>query len=185
MRTSYSTHVKTIPTTNIVHKTIVDNKGKHVRIVNDKSGSLWFNRFMTGLKIRMGSTWKPNKAMSHNLTMKLFGKIESRIKETEDKNELNNWIAFAAYATISYVLSLRGNEGILLELKGLRRHWKSEETNYFIIVLFGKLKGEDGVREHLIPCINVTKSGINVKYTVSRLIELKEKGRFEEWSSHL
>ena len=82
---------------------------------------------------------------------------------------------FSAYATISYVLSLRGNEGILLELKSLRRHWKSEETNYFIIALFGKLKGEDGAREHLIPCINVTKSGINVKYTISRLIELKEK----------
>ena len=31
----------------------------------------------------------------------------------------------------------------------------------------------------MIPCINVTKSGINVKYAVSRLVELKEKEGFK------
>ena len=82
---------------------------------------------------------------------------------------------FSAYVVLSYVLSLRGNEGILLDLQGLRKHWKGDEENYFIISLFGKLKGEDGARQHLIPCINFTKSGINVKYTLSRLISLKEK----------
>ena len=37
------------------------------------------------------------------------------------------------------------------------------------------IKGENSIREHLIPCSNVTKSGIIVKYTVERLIACKEK----------
>ena len=37
------------------------------------------------------------------------------------------------------------------------------------------MKGKESFREHQIPCINVTKSGINVKYTIERLIQAKEK----------
>ena len=33
--------------------------------------------------------------------------------------------------------------------------------------------GEEEYKEHLIHCTNITKSGINVKYTIWRLIELK------------
>ena len=41
--------------------------------------------------------------------------------------------------------------------------------------MYGKLKGEDSHREHLIPCINVTKSGIDIKYAIQRLIREKER----------
>ena len=44
-----------------------------------------------------------------------------------------------------------------------------------MIVLFGKLKGEDQYREHLIPCINTTKSGIKVRNIIQRLVQIKEK----------
>ena len=43
------------------------------------------------------------------------------------------------------------------------------------MVLWGKIKGEESTREHKIPCINVTKSGINVRYVVERLLDLKRK----------
>ena len=41
----------------------MDSK-KNTQITNDKCGSLWFNRFMIGLKTRMGGLWKQNKALS-------------------------------------------------------------------------------------------------------------------------
>ncbi len=37
----------------------------------------------------------------------------------------------------------------------------------------GKYKGETAYRAHNIPCINVTKSGINIKYTIERLVQTK------------
>ena len=33
----------------------------------------------------------------------------------------NNWIVFLTYVTISYVLSLRGNKGLILDLNGLNK----------------------------------------------------------------
>ena len=44
-----------------------------------------------------------------------------------------------------------------------------------VIVLSGKLKGEDNSRLHYIPCVKVTKSGINVEYLLERLLVLKKK----------
>ena len=174
LRTSYCSHMRATPKHNLAHRSLVDNKGKYVRFAEDKGASLWFNRFMMGLKARLGSTWKPNKAMSHELLKEFLYKIEQRIDSAEHDNERHDWIVFAAYVTISYVISLRGNEGTMLELRGLRRHWKDDKTKHFIIVLFGKLKGEDSHRDHLIPCINTTNSRIRVKHVVQRLIEVKE-----------
>ena len=73
------------------------------------------------------------------------------------------------------MLSLRGNEGLMLDLGGLRKHWNPKRKDYLTIVLYGKLKGENSYREHLIPCCNKTKSGINVKAIIKRALECKEE----------
>lgn len=62
----------------------------------------------------------------------------------------------------------------MLDVKGLRDQLKSSRPNYCMIMLFGKLKGEEEYREHQILCTNITKSGINVKYTIERLVQGKE-----------
>ena len=80
--------------------------------------------------------------------------------EWDDKSR---WIVFIAYIVVTYVLSLRGNEGLMLDLKSLRRNWKPDRGDHFVISLWGKLKGEISIRDHLIPCINVTRSGLGVK----------------------
>ena len=61
----------------------------------------------------------------------------------------------------------------MLELRGLNEQFKAEREDMCMIVLYGKIKGEDQYREHQITCINVTKSGINVKYTIQRLVQTK------------
>ena len=44
-----------------------------------------------------------------------------------------------------------------------------------MIVVFENIKGEDQYREHQIPCVNITNSGISVKYIIQRLVQVKEK----------
>ena len=80
------------------------------------------------------------------------------------------WIVFVAYIVVSYVLSLRGNEGLVLNLGELRNTWQPDRGDYFVIALWGKLKRETAYKNYVIPCINVTKSGIKAKYTVLRLL---------------
>lgn len=174
LRTSYSSHVRSTPGANVGQMCWVDKMGHYTRLAEDKCGSLWFNRFMVGLKMRMGQTLKQNKAMSNQLLLKLIQKAEGYITEDFRCEETAAWIVFVTYVVISYVVSLRGNEGQMLEIGGLKKHWIGNKRSYVIIVLWGKIKGEDSYREHTIPCINTTKSGINVRYTLERLLKLKE-----------
>ena len=165
-RGSFSSHVRATPKSNVHHLALVDPKGKYERVSHDKCGSLWYYRFMTGMKSRMGGVWKPNKAFSHSLLMRVLKFAEEKINGEDEGtgwDDRARWIVFMAYIVVSYVLSLRGNEGLMLDLKGLRRNWKPDRGDHFVISLWGKLKGESSIREHLIPCINVTKSGIGVK----------------------
>ena len=173
LRSAYSSHVRTTPNQNVNQLSWVDKKGQYVRLTDDKCGTLWFSRFMIGLKTRMGHTFKPNMAMSHLLLKSLIHRAEDNITDDFKSEESAPWVVFVAYVVITYVLSLRGTEGQMLELGGLRKHWDKEGSDHFIVVLWGEIKGEEGYREHLIPCVKVTKSGFNVRYTIERLIELK------------
>ena len=78
------------------------------------------------------------------------------------------WIVFVTYTVLSYLISLRGNEGFLLDIDGLNENWKRNDNSYFIITLLGKIKGENIDRRHLLQCVNHTDSGINLKAMVRR-----------------
>lgn len=80
---------------------------------------------------------------------------------------------FLTYVTTTYVLSLRGADSFLLDLKGLIKYWKKGAGQYTIIPLTGRFKGEHEDSEHLIPCVNQTKSGIKVRSVLRRLIKQK------------
>jgi hypothetical protein len=68
--------------------------------------------------------------------------------------ELNRWVVIGTYSVITYVLSLRGAEGFLLDLGGLHLHSvdPSKKSTHFIIPLLGKVKGEHHDQCHLLPC---------------------------------
>ena len=173
--TTYCAHVRTLPSSHKEQMAMMDNNGKYERIGKDKCASLWFSRFRSGLSSRMGSDRQQNQGMNIKLILAMIKGVELKIEESAAVEERNQWIVFITYAIITYVLSLRGNEGQLLNLEGLweqKKHW---QDNYFIITLLGKFKGEDNSSEHTIPCTNVTKSGINVKYCLERLMNIKKE----------
>ena len=173
LRSAYGNWLRASPHTNQQHYVLNDDAGKAVRLIDDKSSSLWFQRFNAGLKYRMGVIWKPNKALSTELLLKVIEKAEGR--REEDDNSKHGWTVFVTYIVVSYVISLRGSEGFLLDLGTLRKLKERATNEYFWLSLLGKLKGEKVEKEHNIPCINITSSGINVKRIVYRLMEEKEK----------
>ena len=173
LRSAYGNWLRASAQTNQQHFVLNDDAGKAVRLIDDKSSSLWFQRFNAGMKYRMGVIWKPNKAFSTELLLKVIEKAESRRIDSEESK--HGWTVFVTYIAVSYVISLRGSEGFLLDLGSLRKLKERATEEYFWLSLLGRLKGEKVEKEHNIPCSNVTSSGINVRKIVYRLIGEKEK----------
>ena len=139
----------------------------HLTSGNDESqtsltSSLWFRRFYAGCKARMGQINKPNLALSTNLITFLLERILKEHRVSNSAKIKFDLIIFGAYVVISYVISLRGSEGLMVDLTAINRELNSKRE-HCTIGLKGKVKGEYVDRNHLFPCVNVTVSGVNVK----------------------
>jgi len=112
----------------------------------------------------------------------LLEDVESRIDGAVGMNDLNSWVVFHSYTVVTYVTSLRGVEGLLLDLGGINKFW-SRRKDCMTIVLLGKVKGEHGDIAHLLPCSEFTDSGIRVKLSLARMKKTKE-AQVHLWSCH-
>jgi hypothetical protein len=72
------------------------------------------------------------------------------------------------------VVSLRGCEGLLLDLGGLNQKWNVGDDKYVVIALLGKILEESGDRAHLLPCVPKTSAGIRVQDKLKRMLNFKK-----------
>lgn len=180
IRSVYSNFIRASPQSNNEMWALGDDKGKVQRFSQDPCSSFWFSRFFIGCKKRMGQDWRPNRAFTIELLLAYFEAIEDRIQLADSSEEENKWIAIGAYSVLTYVISLRGSEGFLLDLGGLHRYIPKPNDKYFLIPLLGKVKGESHDRCHLLPCTFKTSSGIEPYSWFSRLMNLKVKQGFTD-----
>jgi len=178
-RSTYSNYVRASPQANFQTLSMGDFNGNYSRLVPDECGSLFFKRFMEGLKKRMGQDWRPNIGLSTSLIVKLLQKAETEVENADTPQDAHLWIVFISYVTISYVISLRGPEGLLLDLHGLIKH-RRESGDYVVIALLGRVKGESNDLSHIIPCATSTLSRIYVKGNLDRLIREKQNLGFSQ-----
>ena len=174
LRTVCGNFIRAYGNSNHLNLAMSDQKGGYQVISQDESASFWFKQFIIGTKNRMGQVWKPNRGMLTKLLLELIKVIEEKIENQIVAIDTHKWIVFSTYVTLTYVLSLRGAEGFLIDLKGIRSHWSEERNKYTVIALMGRVKGEQHRRNHLLPCANLTDSGIPVRDIVKRLIDYKE-----------
>ena len=122
----------------------------------------------------MGQDWRPNRALSNPLVLKLLKLAERRIKiSTRPKDSLKYAMA-GAYFCFCYVVSLRSPEGLMVDIPGLLQYGEASEE-HVVIPLLGQVKGEDHTtRQHLLHCVNETGSGICVRRWESRLKKVHE-----------
>ena len=62
LKSAYGNWLRASTHTNQHHLVLNDDADKSVQLIDDKSLSLWFQRFNAGMKYQMGVIWKPNKA---------------------------------------------------------------------------------------------------------------------------
>jgi hypothetical protein len=180
LRSAFSNHCRASAKANRSSVALGDQKGRYLRFATDPCSSFWFYRFIEGARNRMGQDWRPNKAISIELLLLLLALADTKVSGAISACEKNRWTVFHAYVTVCYTVSLRGCEGFLLDLAGLNRKFNSGGDKYIVIALLGKIKGESGDRAHLLPCVPFTSSGIDVKKSVSRLMDLKRTQGYED-----
>ena len=83
------------------------------------TASVWCSKFMIGLGPQMGETHKPNLALTTRLMIETLDAIRKDLLKTKDRKERFTLIVFASYIVYSYVLSLRGSGGLMLNLASI------------------------------------------------------------------
>ena len=171
LRSAFSNQVRASALSNSTTLSLADGKGKYFRLAPDPCGSLWFHRFMEGCQRRMGQDWRPNKAISVEIMGALLSAVERRAMGAVDNRARFRWTMAGAYFCFCYVLSLRGSEGLLVDLEGLSE-FHNPERDYVVIPLLGRFKGEHHTSQHLMPCAKETESGIRVEVWIQRLLTI-------------
>lgn len=139
---------------------MTDSRGRSSKLTDDKCGSCWFQRCIDGTQVQMGVVWESNTALSLDLLVDVIKEAELLLQNSSYMEEEHQWLSFVTYVPVSYVLSLCGSKGFLLDLKRICANWTRSDGSYFIVALLGKIKGENIYRQHLIPFSHVTSSGI-------------------------
>ena len=163
---------------------VVSDKGMYLRFGAESTSSVWFSRFAIGCKNRMGQDWRPNRAISTDLILRMVEMATSKIAMAESFEVMADLITATTYFILCYVVSLRGPEGLLLNLQPLRDQPglsqlaaqvdKQQRRPFFQVTLLGKIKGESHIADHVIPCVNTTSSGLPVKDWVDDLLKVRK-----------
>ena len=114
---------------------------------------------------------------------------EAMSKEGSEARELWKWKVGAAIA-VAQMGSLRGPEVFMVDLAGIRAHIEEGrqgimpnspledgvdlfDAPHVYLAMIGQFKGETGVREHLVAVASESKSGINVRWWLEKLIQVR------------
>ena len=139
---------------------LIDQDSSGRRVTNSPTESEWFGRFVRGCKLRMGQISKSDLAMSLDTVLVYMSKVEARVRGAMDDEERRLWVSVGAYSIVCYVGSLRGNEGFLLDLYGLRLYLdEGREPNskpHVVVPLLGTIQERAGraVSSHPDGCGN-------------------------------
>ena len=149
--------------------------------------SFWFSRWAKGCQTRMGFILKQNKAISIQVMKSLIQEFKSMIIETESGSwERQRQCMGLAYSVVAFCGSLRGSEGLIIDLITLESNWSngnhtSTSKNmsscppHIIIPLRGRFKGETGERCHLMPLANITSTGIQIRGAINVMIAARRE----------
>lgn len=157
------------------------------RITACPTNSMWFSRWSTGCETRMGFVLKQNKAISIDVLKAMITSFRADIVSFDAGSwERQRLCMGLIYSIITFVASLRGSEGLKLDMEGLignleqgrlqqGKATRPDRVGHVIIPLKGRFKGEKGERCHLLPLANVTKTGIEIRSAVELMVAVRRE----------
>ena len=153
---------------------------KRLGVTKCPTYSDWFTRFSRGCHKRMGDNTRPDRAISINIMLEIFRQLEFEWRDPS-KNRFELALE-GAYYVIAFCCALRGEEIGKADLAGIRKHFEASGASdppHVVVALLGRFKGETGLGYHLMPLVIRTRSGLEPRKWIGRLLEFhREKGIF-------
>lgn len=139
---------------------------------------LFFEKFTKGCHKCMGDLVKPDRALSVEILVEIMFLLEVEWGTTMINMQQWELALEGCFYVISFVCALRGEEVPLTNLAGIRQHLAESKQNkvpHVIIALLGRFKNEHGDSNyHLLPVVNITSSGIEVRKWIERGVSMCE-----------
>lgn len=155
--------------------------GKTMRTSTVPTRSRWFERFCLGMKRRMGVIRKQDEALSSEQVKAILVVAEELWRSNLRKDERKELGSVITFVLIGFGASLRGEEIPLVSIRGMLSCWpETRESGYVMVALRGKFKTEDNERWHMVPIVDVTKSGIEVRKWITRLMIVRVREERDE-----
>ena len=150
----------------------------------------WFNTFAIGIETRMGYATKADKALHINVVLRILELVR---EEAEEANPTlaNEYYKFGAVMVVGICASLQGPDIFKMDLAGIREfaHLGKDgvtpdqpmkkgtdltKAPHVFLAFLGKFKGELGFQQHLVAVASCTQSGLEARWWVEKLIEIRE-----------
>ena len=152
--------------------------------------SMWFSTFSLGAETRMGYFSQANKPLTTQIILQLLEMIKYEAAQ-QPRHIAFEMLKVGAAIAVGLCGSLRGPEIFMLDLAGVREiiHRGKDgvipddpfkpgtdlsNVPHIHLALMGQLKGEHGVRQHLVAIASKTKSGIDARWWIEKLVEIRE-----------
>lgn len=139
--------------------------------------SEFFTRFMSGLKSRMGRDVRGDIPIDYHILHKMLININLEILDKDTSETRRRWlVTVGAYFILSFVLALRGNETLMLDLRALTENIEQgrfEKPPHVVLPLLGLFKGEEYKRLHILLAPDVTDSGFEPRKWVHWLVQAR------------
>jgi hypothetical protein len=123
--------------------------------------------------------YKPDLALTSAVMGVYLEIVQERVDAAEGEVERHLWTSIGAYSALCFCGSLRGNEGFLLDLCGLRCYINegngpNDPKPHVVAPLLGRFKNEIGERYHLALLAPETQSGIKMRCWLEALIDTRD-----------
>ena len=160
-------------TGHVMTRSVMAQGDRKMYVTDCPTRTEWFERFMRGARLRMGMIKRKNIGLTEEMTHGML-KLMSDSWENENDDQVKGRIAeVAVYLLCTICGGLRGEEVPLLALQGILEFWDRGRTNptpHVMLTLRGRFKGETGLRWHLLPLADDTRTKLPVRKWFGRLL---------------
>lgn len=157
-------------------------QGQSFSATSSPTDSRLFQLFMRGLLLRMGRQVESNWGLDYRALKIMLDNLESELDlDNVTSAGSRRAIMLGSFMSTAFVCALRGNEGFMVESKGLQemielgKNERDLELSHVVIPLLGRFKNEDGEMWHVMVSTNETGSGIKVRFWLELLVEVLRK----------
>ena len=159
---------------------VLSNQDTTFHVVKGPVTSRWRERNSQGVRRRMGMQRKQNEPLTMAVMLAILDMAEKDWQKSTSQAERKEVEETMCYMIIGFMLSLRGEEVPMTDLKGLLEYW--EETfdlpvaeRHVMITLRGMFKGEDQMRYHCLPIADLSRSRVPSRLWLSRMLSRQYK----------